>query len=168
MQTIMRHTVLTRPVHRVATLLGRRSQDMQTWLRIGMPQGMFAPPLRGKMHRTRIASTLLLLASISLMTSIAEADLHDCQDLYVGRIVAQKGYGLWGVQLLQNPGDASGSYWINFDNWSAEEKTTALALLTTAKIARHRVNIATYEADGCSLATAQHPQAAGIALAIHP
>ena len=28
MQTIMRHTVLTRPVHRVATLLGRRSQDM--------------------------------------------------------------------------------------------------------------------------------------------
>ena len=141
---------------------------MPKLLRIGIPQGMFAPSLRGKMQRTLIASTLLLIASISLMTSIAVADLHDCQNLYVGRIVAQKGYGLWGVQFLENPGHASGSYWVNFDDWSAEEKKAAFALLTAAKMAQHRVNVATAEADGCGLATAQHPQAAAVALATHP
>jgi hypothetical protein len=164
MQFIIRHTVLE-------TSLLRRSQTMQKLLRVGIPQGIFVPTpsLRGKMKRTLISSTLLLIASLSLMTRMAVADINNCQNLYIGQIVVEKGFGsLSHVMFKDNPDHATGSKWVVFRSWSEDEKKSALALLTAAKVAQHRVNIITQAADGCSIVTLQALEAQNVGLAINP
>jgi hypothetical protein len=71
--------------------------------------------------------------------------------LYVGRIWVEKAVGLKAVVLLLNPGDPGGSYWQFFDTWTADDRKAALSMLTAAKLAGHRVNLATSAADGCSI-----------------
>jgi hypothetical protein len=86
-----------------------------------------------------------------MLTSLAAADINNCQNLYVGQIVVEKGFGsLSHVQFLNAPG-GSGSRWVVFRTWSADEKKSALAVLTAAKLAQHRVNITT--TDGCGITT---------------
>lgn len=97
---------------------------------------------------------LLALGSLlfaSLAATPAFADLASCENLYVGRIWVERGYGLRAVVLLNNAGDASGSYWSYFDNWTPDERKSALATLTAAKLAGHRVHVTTDNADGCGL-----------------
>src|SRR5688572_15303507 len=78
------------------------------------------------------------LAFAVLSSGPATADVANCQNLYVGTIWIEHGYGLRAVVFLDAPTDASGSLWLYFDNWSADEKKSALATLTAAKIAGHR------------------------------
>jgi hypothetical protein len=82
------------------------------------------------------------------------ANTLDCQDLYVGRIWVEQVTGLKGVVFLDHPENSSGSYWVFFDGWTVEDKKSALALLTTAKISQHRVNVSTTESNGCGIQTA--------------
>jgi hypothetical protein len=91
---------------------------------------------------------LLMTASLS---SPALAGLSDCQDLYVGRIWVERGAGLKAVVFLANPGDAGGSYWSYFDNWTADEKKSALSTLEAAKLSGHRVHVTTDNVDGCGI-----------------
>ena len=94
------------------------------------------------------------LALIILCMSIAfgsNASTTDCKNLYVGRIQIIKGTGLQAVVYLNAPEDNSGSYWSNFNGWSAEDKKVALSVLMMAKASRHRVEVATDQANGCGL-----------------
>jgi len=86
-----------------------------------------------------------------LCCSFANASTTDCQNLYIGRIWVEKGYGLRAVVYLNNKGDGSGSYWSYFTGWSADERKEALSLLVAAKAAGHRVNVVTEDSDECGL-----------------
>lgn len=88
-----------------------------------------------------------------VFASSASGTTLDCQGLYVGRIWIERGYGLFGVVFLNNPTDASGSYWQYFTSWTAEDRKSALATLTTAKLTQHRVNVETDEPGACSIQT---------------
>ena len=83
----------------------------------------------------------------------ATASIVDCQDVYVGRIWIERGYGLFGVVFLNSPSDASGSYWQYFTTWTADDRKSALATLTTAKLTQHRVHVTTDEPGGCAINT---------------
>jgi len=96
---------------------------------------------------------LSALAMSPFAATPALADLSNCENVYVGRIWVERGHGLRAVVLLSNPGDASGSYWTYFDNWTAEEKKSALATLTAAKLAGHRVHVTTDDSSGCAILT---------------
>jgi hypothetical protein len=100
--------------------------------------------------RKALVSTLLALTMIGAAVP-AQADLNNCENLYVGRIWLEQGYGLRAVVLLATPTAPSGSYWMYFDNWSAEERKTALAMLAAAKISGHRVHATTTEAGQCGV-----------------
>jgi hypothetical protein len=102
------------------------------------------------------SSRLLILGSLvlaSLAATPALADLSTCENVYVGRIWVERGHGLRAVVFLNNANDASGSYWAYFDNWTADEKKSALATLTAAKLAGHRVHVTTDDAGGCAILT---------------
>ena len=92
---------------------------------------------------------------LAALMSEASASITDCQNLYIGRIWLEQGQGLKGAVFLNDPADASGSYWVWFSNFSIEEKKSVLAVLTTAKIMQHRVHIATTETNGCGIQNAQ-------------
>jgi hypothetical protein len=81
----------------------------------------------------------------------AHADLATCENVYVGRIWVERGHGLRAVVLLNTPEAGSGSLWMYFDNWTADEKKSALATLTAAKISGHRINVTTDEVGGCGV-----------------
>ena len=83
----------------------------------------------------------------------AQADLTTFENLYVGGIWVERGHGLREVVLLNAPSDGGGSYWMYFDNWTADEKKSALATLTAAKLAGHRVHVTTDDVGGCGLAS---------------
>lgn len=91
------------------------------------------------------------ILSTLLGCSFANASTVDCQNLYIGRIWVEKGYGLRGVVYLNNKDDTSGSYWSLFHGWSADERKEALSLLVAAKAAGHRVNVVTEDTDECGL-----------------
>ncbi len=91
------------------------------------------------------------VASLLFASASAQATLNDCSDLYVGSIWIEQGTGLYAVVLLQNEGDMSGSYWMYFTQFAAEERKAALATLTAAKLANHRVHVKTHAADQCSI-----------------
>jgi hypothetical protein len=94
-------------------------------------------------------------AAMMLCASFAsQADLQNCENLYVGQIMIVKGRGLSSVVLLKNSTDNSGSYWVHLTGWTAEEKAHALSIFTAAKLAGHRVNVTTSEADGCGISKA--------------
>lgn len=98
--------------------------------------------------KVKLAAMLLALS-----VSASVADTTNCENLYVGRIWVEKGVGLRAAVFLNHPDNSSGSYWTYFSDWPAEDKKAALSLLTAAKIAKHRVNVATEEADGCGIQT---------------
>lgn len=110
-----------------------------------------------------LAASLLLCAA----PMAALAGLSDCQDVYVGRIWVQQGSGLHAVVLIGSPGDSSGSYWIYFTNWTAEERRAALATLTAAKMAGHRVHVTTTHTSGCGI-TSDATHGASVFLATNP
>ncbi len=94
------------------------------------------------------------LALIILGMSIAfgsVASTTDCKNLYVGKIQIIKGIGLQAVVYLNSPDDNSGSYYSNFNGWSAEDKKAALSMLMMAKASKHRVDVSTDSPDGCGL-----------------
>jgi hypothetical protein len=97
------------------------------------------------------ALSALVLATLG--ATPAQADLTTCENLYVGRIWVERGHGLRAVVLLNAPTDGGGSYWMYFDNWTADEKKSALATLTAAKLAGHRVHVTTDDVGGCGLAS---------------
>ncbi len=100
-------------------------------------------------------------------SSTAYSDLDDCNNLYVGRIWIEKGYGLRGVVFLTEPSQSSGSYWVLFTSWESTEMNAALSTLMAAKMAQHRVNVITEFEGGCGIKTAQH-HAKSIYLATQP
>jgi hypothetical protein len=103
-----------------------------------------------------------------LTSSVVMASTADCQNLYVGRVVVENGQGgLSLVVFLNNQGDTSGSYWVHFESWGMDEKKAALALLTTAKISQHRVNVATTATGGCGI-QAGDTVAKNVTLATNP
>ncbi|MEO8016534.1 MAG: hypothetical protein ABI769_01865 [Pseudomonadota bacterium] len=95
----------------------------------------------------------IFMAVSSAATLPAQASLTDCQDLYVGRIWVERGFGLKAVVFLVHATDAGGSYWSYFDNWTADERKSALATLEAAKLAGHRVHVTTDNVDGCGIST---------------
>ena len=80
---------------------------------------------------------------------MANANVSDCQNLYVGKIWVEKGTGLAAVVYLNNRGDASGSYWSSFYDWEDADKKEVYSLLLAAKMSNHRVNVVTE--GGCTL-----------------
>jgi hypothetical protein len=102
-------------------------------------------------------ATVLLSALIAMLfvSPMSIADISDCQDLYVGRVWVESGTGLYQAVFLNNPSDSLGSYWVRFTGWTADDKKSALALLTTAKISGHRVQLVTTETNGCGIQSAQ-------------
>ena len=102
------------------------------------------------MNRLKM-SALAALSIAALSATPAQADLSTCENVYVGRIWVERGYGLRAVVLLNNAGDGGGSYWMYFDNWSADEKKSALATLTAAKLGGHRVHVTTDDPNGCGI-----------------
>ena len=95
----------------------------------------------------RLALTALLLA-----VPLAQADLSNCTGVYVGRIWVEQGSGaLKAVVLLNNPTDYGGSYWVSFANWTTDEQKSALATLTAAKLAGHRVDVTTTDVSTCNI-----------------
>jgi hypothetical protein len=103
------------------------------------------------MRFRKLAMAMVGVMMTALWSPPALAGLSDCQDLYVGRIWVERGVGLKAVVFLANPGDAGGSYWSYFDNWTADEKKSALAVLEAAKLAGHRVHVTTDDTDGCGI-----------------
>ena len=91
------------------------------------------------------------ILSALLCSGFANASTTDCQNLYIGRIMVQKGYCLSAVVYLNNKDDTSGSYWSSFTGWSADERKEVLSLLVAAKAAGHRVNVVTEDSDECGL-----------------
>ncbi|UTW46447.1 hypothetical protein KFE80_06090 [bacterium SCSIO 12696] len=110
---------------------------------------------------------VIFFVLFSILSFPVLSDTNDCKGLYVGKIWIEKGEGLMGVIFHNHPNNTSGSYWVYFSGWSEEEKKTALSLLTTAKIAKHRVEVVTEEADGCSIQTGQR-QVKKLYLAANP
>ena len=98
---------------------------------------------------------LLLSIVIGLASHAALADTTDCQNLYIGRVEISEGQGLSGVVFINSSSNSSGSYWVRFTGWSESEKQSALSLLMAAKLAQHRVNLVTKEANGCDIQTGQ-------------
>lgn len=95
-----------------------------------------------------LAATLLFAGA----APPARADLANCRDLYVGRVWIERGFGLQGFVALASPDASSGSYWIYFSGWSADERRAALDMLTAAKVNGGRINLATDAAGGCGIA----------------
>ena len=97
----------------------------------------------------------MVLAAVSLAACFsappASATLSDCQDLYIGRIWVERGYGLKAVVFLATPSAGGGSYWSYFDYWTPEERKSALATLQAAKLSGHRVHVTTDNTDGCGI-----------------
>src|SRR5262245_48139428 len=93
----------------------------------------------------------LAVMLLSLSSWSAHASLADCSSLYVGQIIVERGVVV-RVSFLANPDDMSGSQgqWFS-PAWSAEETRMAVAMLMTAKVAGHRVNIATEGPSGCGI-----------------
>lgn len=104
------------------------------------------------MYKTTIG-LLCLSMLLSVSANDARASVADCQSVYVGRIWIERGYGLFGVVFLNNAGDPSGSYWQYFTTWSADDRKSALATLTTAKMTNHRVHVTSNQPGGCSIGT---------------
>jgi hypothetical protein len=94
--------------------------------------------------------TILVSAALTLVSSIAVADVTNCQHLYVGQILVRNGVTFL-ASFLNDPGDASGSKWIYFNHWNAEDKKAALALLTAAKMSQHRVSLVTDGPNSCDI-----------------
>ena len=100
----------------------------------------------------RLKKIVSMLIGISCLAALpVRASLNDCQDVYVGRIWVERGVGLKAVVVLATAEAPGGSYWIFFDNWNADEKKSALAILEGAKIAGHRVHVTTDNVDGCGI-----------------
>jgi hypothetical protein len=95
------------------------------------------------------------------------ANTLNCENVYVGRIWVEKTTGLKGAVFLDHPGNSSGSYWVFFDTWTAEDRKAALALLTAAKMSGHRMNVTTTEASGCGIQQS-HTEAHSVFLANNP
>jgi hypothetical protein len=104
------------------------------------------------MNLRSIIFTVLIVIAATL-SGRAQADVSNCQDVYVGRIWVDRDFGLRAVVVINTPQSTGGSYWIYFDNWSADPKKSALATLTAAKMSGHRLHVATEEADQCGIAT---------------
>jgi hypothetical protein len=100
-------------------------------------------------------ATLTIMVALMALSQPTGASTIDCQNVYVGRIWIEKGHGLYGAVFLNHYNDSGGSYWVWFFDWTAEEKKSALATLTTAKVMNHRVHVSTTEADACSIQTGQ-------------
>jgi hypothetical protein len=94
------------------------------------------------------------LLVVALGSSIANADVNDCQNLFVGQILVQDGVS-FRATFLNSPSDVSGSQWIYFNHWNSDDKKAALALLTAAKMAQHRVALVTNGPNGCAITTEQ-------------
>lgn len=114
----------------------------------------------------KVATAVLSVIAV-LGAPTARADLGDCQNLYVGRVWLERGTGLYAAVFLNQPGDASGSYWVYFSTWTAEDKLAALALLTAAKLSAHRVNVTTTASGGCGVSTNSF-EATSVFLATNP
>jgi hypothetical protein len=117
---------------------------------IGSRSSDLAIPEHDTMKKSfaKIAAALVIAPCFS---APALADLNNCSNLYVGRIWIERGSGLMAVVFLNSPTDASGSYWSYFNNWSVDEKKSALATLVAAKLAGHRVNVVTDNSDQCGI-----------------
>jgi len=106
--------------------------------------------------RSALCRRTAVTAFAIMIAPICHADLASCQNLYVGRIWVQQGFGLRAVVFLNDPADSSGSWWQYFDNFSADERKSALAVLTAAKLAQHRVNVETSASDQCGILTSTY------------
>jgi len=106
--------------------------------------------------RSALCRRTAVTAFAIMIAPICHADLASCQNLYVGRIWVQQGFGLRAVVFLNDPSDSGGSWWQYFDNFSADERKSALAVLTAAKLAQHRVNVETSAPDQCGILTSTY------------
>lgn len=97
-------------------------------------------------------SRFLVLFTLVIST-FSYGSISDCQNVYIGRVLVEKGSGLHSVVYLNGPSDSSGSYWSTFVGWSAEEKKDALSVLLTAKAAQLAVNVVTESSDSCGIQT---------------
>jgi hypothetical protein len=93
---------------------------------------------------------LVLLLLLVLSPSVF-ASTTDCQNLYVGRVLVEKGKGLKAVIYLNAVDNTSGSYWSYFSGWTPDERKEVLSILMMAKASQHRVNVVTENGDKCGL-----------------
>jgi len=93
---------------------------------------------------------------LSVASSVAVAGIDNCQDMYVGQVIVERGIGLKVVTFKNGPNDGGTSNWVSFEEWTSDDKKSALALLTSAKLSQHRVNISTNGLNSCALTGVTH------------
>jgi hypothetical protein len=94
---------------------------------------------------------ILIISAVLFFSSLTSASTIDCQNLHIGRIWVEKGFGLRAVVYLNNRGATSGSYWSYFTGWTSDERKEVLSMLMAAKAMNHRVNVVTENSDGCGM-----------------
>jgi hypothetical protein len=95
----------------------------------------------------------LYVAALSLLAGVANADISNCSGVYVGMILVEKGAGLSGVTFHNTATATSGSYYLNFNGWSSDDKKAVLGVLTAAKMASQPINIKTEASSECGIDT---------------
>lgn len=91
------------------------------------------------------------LASLFGASTAVTAGVANCTGVYVGLVGVSKAGGLSNVIFLDDPSNANGSYSVNFSGWTETSKRTALAMLTSAKYAKQKLDVVTEAPDGCGL-----------------
>lgn len=97
----------------------------------------------------------LFFIVLILQTSLASADLNDCRDLYIGKVVTKMGIGLERFSLVESPQNIVGSQWIYFTGWDKEDVQFAATTIYSAKLAGKMVSINTTAASGCDILSTQ-------------
>jgi|GEM_PF-1782012 len=94
---------------------------------------------------------VIIAFSLFFYSNISCAAFDECLGVYVGRISVNNQNGIDRVVLIASPGDASGSYWVNFSGWDRDAKKEAMSILLAAKASQHRVDIYTTDEDRCGI-----------------
>ncbi|PCI48215.1 MAG: hypothetical protein COB43_09410 [Oceanospirillales bacterium] len=97
----------------------------------------------------------LLFIVLLFQASMTSADLSDCKDLYIGKVVTKMGVGLERFTLVENSQDVVGSQWIYFTGWAKEDVQFAATAIYSAKMAKKMVTVTTTASSGCDISSTQ-------------
>ena len=110
----------------------------------------------------------ILIVAMLAISATCQAGISTCNDMYVGRIWTIQGvHGIYAAVFLDSPSDSSGSYWVYFSTYDADDRKTVLAVLMAAKLAGHRVNLETTQTNKCDIASGG-TEAAAVFLSTNP
>jgi hypothetical protein len=112
--------------------------------------------MRAVICNVRYKMKKLLIILLALSSSMSNAVVSDCKNLYVGRLDLYKEIGLSRFTLVANQNDTVGSQWISMAGWGVEEKKEIVSILLSAKVSGSKIYVETSIAtssDKCGIAT---------------